>query len=138
MQTFPTASFSPRYVMSPDKSTKKSASGTKNECEVDICVRFSSRQENFSGQNKQSRGESRVRAAAIFSSMVCEICSSVASGEIVKAGLGGSTAFRSGCFSSVFVSDAVSEGSPDARDSRLFDTAFNSFSLCFFEFMCDR
>ena len=107
----------------------------KKECSPDMCRRLSSSDEETCAQKRQSVGESRERAAAIFSSSVNAFSSSK------SFAFGGSDAGGAGLAASLATSGTPppEEGTfsvatpPSVRDS-----ALSSFSRCFLERMCER
>lgn len=96
---------------------------------------FSSIVKEVVGQNRHCEGERRARAAAIFSSMVRSMSSSVASGstesETPVAGLGS----FSGCCAGEVEGSSVRTS---FGGSAAFFAALTSLSLCFLELRCDR
>lgn len=131
--------------MSPGRSTRYSASGMKNEWPTDMCVKFSSREEKVRVQKRQLLDERRARAAAIFSSMVFITSSSSASSSTTSEPVAFESVFS---FSSLegSVEGAAAVCDASGADSTVSETgaagggreaALSSFSLCFFDWICD-
>ena len=131
--------------MSPGRSTRYSAPGMKKECPTDMCVRFSSSEEKVRVQKRQLFGERRARAAAIFSSMVFITSSSSASSSTTSeldvfdsvfafTSLGGAT---EGTVAVCDASGADSTVSETGAAGGGREAALSSFSLCFFDWICD-
>src|SRR6266446_8031184 len=117
--------------MRPLGSTRYSASGMKKECSLDMCVRLSSNEDDMCAQKRQCSGESRDRAAAIFSSSVPSPSSSKSS--------------ASGCPNVECVGGAGSVVSAEVSGLRSVgrgwstrDRDLASFSRCFLESICER
>src|SRR6267154_3930077 len=120
-----------------------SASGMKKECSLDMCVRLSSKDDDVCAQKRQCSGESRDRAAAIFSSSVAAFSSSessaLASGcpNVDSEWIGGASFVVSAEVSEVRSSKdgAFADAAPAGRglgwSTR--DRDLTSFSRCFLE-----